>query len=240
MHQKEMLHLEICKEPVDSKLYMFLAEAYKSELNEKSAVELLHILGQIRIDAGETQSITDQLQESLQQITADPGKNLLPLGIEYMNIFRGTGPNPVFLYEAVHRSEEGLIFEAPYFEVKSCYEKSGFAAEPDWTDPEDHISVECYFLDFLSEGIEQAHTNDDLKQETFLQSQRDAFLQEHFLQWVPQFSEQVIQNTSQDFYRQVGLLTRAICKQVALNVDSPALNGLIKLGGNKDGNVKYE
>jgi putative dimethyl sulfoxide reductase chaperone len=221
-----MLHLEICEEPVNSKLYMFLAEAYKSELNEKSAVKLLHIIRQIPIDAGETQSILDQLQESLLQITADPCKNLLALGIEYMNTFRGTGPNPVFLYEAVHRSADGLIFEEPYFEVKSRYEKSGFTVEPDWMDPEDHISVECQFLIFLGERIEQAYANGDFKQETLWQKQRDAFLQEHFIHWVPQFSEQVIHNTSHEFYRQVGLLTQNICKQIS-NVDSPALAGKI-------------
>lgn len=219
--------METNREPIGPNLYNFLAEAYKSELNEKGAVKLLHILEQIRLDADEIQSVLKQLQESLVQISADPGNKLLPLGIEYMNIFRGAGPNPVYLYEAVQRSVEGLIFEEPYFQVKACYEKSGFASDPDWIDPEDHISMECNFLAFLSDRIANANTNGDFDIATLLQVQRDAFLRDHFLNWVPQLSVKVIQYTSHDFYKQVGHLTQAVCRQISSNIDSPALTGLI-------------
>lgn len=219
--------METNREPVDPTLYNLLAEVYKSELKKESVVKLLQFLEHTQPDAYEIQSMLDQLQESLENISQDPDNKLLPLGIEYMNIFRGAGPNPVYLYEAVQRSLEGLIFEEPYFEVKACYKKSGFACDPDWTDPEDHISIECNFLTFLSDRITQAQTNGDFDQATILLEQRNAFLREHFLQWVPRFSEQVIQNTSHDFYRQVGILTQAVCRRISSNVDSPALAGLI-------------
>jgi anaerobic dimethyl sulfoxide reductase subunit A len=216
--------LETNRELVDPTLYNFLAEAYKSELKKESVVKLLQISDQIQTDAYEIQSMVNQLQELLVDVLKDPNNKLLPLGIEYMNIFRGAGPNPVYLYEAVQRSVEGLIFEEPYFEVKACYEKSGFASDLDWTDPEDHISIECSFLAFLSDRITQAQINCEFDQAAILQKQRNDFLRQHFLQWVPRFSEQVIHNTSHDFYRHIGLLTQTVCNQISFNFQPLTVN----------------
>lgn len=206
-------------EPINTKIFIFLAEAYESELNKKRTLKLLHLLEQIGTDVQEIQFVLNQLKESLVQISANMEKSLLPLGIEYTNIFRGTGQKSVFLYEAVHRSQEGLMYEAPFFEVKSCYEKFGFETEPDWVEPEDHISVECQYLAFLSEKMAQGHDDGDLKKETFWQEQKNHFAREHFLQWVPQVSMQVIQNTSSDFYKELGILTEAVCKQLSSDIN---------------------
>lgn len=202
-------------ERIKSKIYTFLAEAYKSELTEERIVELVHILEQIQTDVPEFIPVLNELKEYLVRIKADAENALLPLGIEYMNIFRGAGDKSVFLYEAVHRSEEGLMYEAPYFEVKAFYDKLGFEVEPDWIEPEDHISVECNFLAFLSDSIAQGRAEGDIDKQTFVEEQRNAFLREHFLKWVPQFSTQVVQHTSQAFYKQLGMLTAAICEQIS-------------------------
>lgn len=207
--------MEYNKEPITPELYTFLAEAYKSELNEKRLNKLLHLLEQIWADVPENQAMLNQLKDSLAKIAADKQNCLLPLGIEYMNIFRGAGPNPVFLYEAVHRTKEGLMYEGPYFEVKSCYEESDFETEPDWVEPEDHLSIECQFLAFLSEKIAQEHDKGDWTKETVWQKRKNDFIQQHFLQWVPELSRQLIQNTSQDFYKQLGILTNTVCQQLS-------------------------
>jgi TorA maturation chaperone TorD len=198
-------------------LYTVLAEAYKYELNEQRLGGLLELLEQIQADEPELQAIVNNLKESLQVVTIDRENGLLSLGIEYMNIFRGAGSNPVFLYEAVHRSEDGLMYEEPYFEVKAAYEKLGFEIEADWIEPDDHLAVECQFLAYLGEQVEQERTFGDGEKLTFLCQQREGFLRDHFLTWVPEFSEQLLQNTSHNFYEQVARLTKYICKKVSIN-----------------------
>lgn len=202
-------------ETINPKLYTFLAEAYKSELTEERIVKLIEILEQIQTNVPEFIYVLNELKEYLELIKVDSKNALLPLGIEYMQIFRGAGEKSVFLYEAVHRSEEGLMYEAPYFEVKAIYNQLGFEVEPGWIEPEDHISVQCNFLAFLSDSIARRRAEGDIEMQTFLEEQRDAFLREHFLKWVPQFSTQVVQNTSQAFYKELGILTAAICEHIS-------------------------
>ncbi|HEX3011250.1 MAG TPA: molecular chaperone TorD family protein [Syntrophomonadaceae bacterium] len=207
--------MEYCKEPIPPELYAFLAEAYKSELNEERSIKLLNLLEQIQTDVPQIQTALNELEGYLAQIALNTVNNLLPLGIEYMNLFRGAGHTPVFLYEAVHLSGEGLMYEAPYFEVKEFYENCGFEIEPGWIEPEDHISVECQFMNFMCKRILKQHDIGDTELETILQKQRDDFLREHFLKWVPQFSVQVICNTSNEFYKQLGILTESICQHAS-------------------------
>lgn|GEM_PF-2601818 len=220
MNQKGVeMRLEYGNEGIAQELFTFLAESYKSELNEGRLIKLLHILEPIQTDEPEIQNILAEMKGSLVRITADTNKSLLQLGIEYMSLFRGTGPNPVFLYEAVNLGGEGLMYDEPYFEVKNFYADCGFEPEPDWIEPEDHISVECKYLAFLSEKMVQEHDDGDLEQAAFWQEQKNDFVREHFLQWVPQLSEQVIHNTSQVFYKQLGILTEAVCRRLSSDIN---------------------
>lgn len=212
------MRLEHGNETAAQELFTFLAESYKSELNEGRLIKLLHTLEQIQTDEPEIQNILTEMKGSLVRITADTNTSLLQLGIEYMNLFRGTAPNPVFLYEAVNLGGEGLMYDEPYFEVKSFYEDCGFETEPDWIEPEDHISVECQFLAFLYESTLQQYAKGDTQQAALLKEQTDEFLSKHFLKWVPQFSSQVIHNASNEFYRQLGVLTASICHRTSVNM----------------------
>lgn len=212
--------MDISKEMLNSVLYSFLAEAYKSELNEKKADNLLNILNKVENSEPLIQDIINSLKESLENIKANPQYCLLPLGIEYMNIFRGAGPKSVFLYEAVNRSEEGLLFESPYFEVKAFYDQFGFTMEPDWVEPEDHLSIECGFLAFISRKILESHARGDFEQEDYLKQKRQMFLEEHLLKWVPELSGKIIENTSPGFYNQLGNLTESFCQQISSTMNS--------------------
>lgn len=131
-------------------------------------------------DVPQIQTALNELEGYLAQITSNTENNLLPLGIEYMNLFRGAGHTPVFLYEAVYLSGEGLMYEVPYFEVKELYENCGFEIEPGWIEPEDNNSIKCQFMNFMYKRILKEHDIGDAEQETILQKQRDDFLREHF------------------------------------------------------------
>jgi TorA maturation chaperone TorD len=210
---------------VDPRLYEFLAEVYQGELNRDAVARLSQILASIPpvADANQAQPLR-LLEQTLEQIAAEPEKQLLLLGIEYTNLFRGTGPRPVYLYEAVQRSEEGLMYEGPYFEVRACYETTGFAAAAG-TAPEDHLAVELRYVSFLDGQIEQARAQQDFDQETWIKAQRESFLREHLLQWVPPCSAALMANAELAFYRQAGELTQAVCAQLYTQINAPAENG---------------
>jgi TorA maturation chaperone TorD len=200
-------------EMISAELYAVLAEAYKQEMNEQALARFMQLVEQIQTSEPELQAIINNLKESLSAITVDREKGLLSMGIEYMNIFRGAGSNPVFLYEAVHRSEGGLLYEEPYFEVKAAYKKLGFKMETGWIEPDDHLAAECLFLAYLGMQIEREQMSGDENTLAFLRQQREAFLRQHFLVWVPKFSEQLLQHTLHNFYKQIAILTRYVCEQ---------------------------
>jgi len=70
------------------------------------------------------------------------------LKFEYADLFLNAGENPVLPYESFYINREPTLYGEPLFQMREILKKHGLHKNPEFLEPEDHISVE---LDFLAE-----------------------------------------------------------------------------------------
>ena len=70
------------------------------------------------------------------------------LKYEYADLFLNAGDNPVLPYESFYADREPTIYGEPLFQMREYLRKHGLHKDPDYPEPEDHVSVE---FDFLAE-----------------------------------------------------------------------------------------
>jgi TorA maturation chaperone TorD len=138
------------------------------------------------------------LDEALLGLPAEIGGALLDdLAADYADIYLNYGvraaPN-----ESVWLDEDNLAMQAPMFEVRSLYQRHGLQV-PDWRRrADDHLVHELQFLAHLLDP----NTGDTL-------GEAAAFLDEHLLLWLPDFSARVAQRCATPFYAGVAAVTSA-------------------------------
>ncbi len=70
------------------------------------------------------------------------------LKFEYADLFLNAGENPVLPYESFYADREPTLYGETLFQMRELLRKHGLHKDPDYLEPEDHISVE---FDFLAE-----------------------------------------------------------------------------------------
>jgi TorA maturation chaperone TorD len=110
--------------------------------------------------------------------------------------------------ESVWVDEEGLERQEPMFQVRDCYRRHGLEAS-DWRHlPDDHLSLQLWFLAFLfHEGARDVSTADGL-------GEAARFMDEHLLRWLPMFSERVSSHCESPYFTGLALLTDAYCSEI--------------------------
>lgn len=132
---------------------------------------------------------------------ADPQAVAARLRQEFVTLFEGPGAMIAPPWESVYRTEEQLLFGPTTFKVRLYYRRWGLGLPEAGREPEDHITLELEFLNFLLEqGAEH---------------ERSAFLREHLLTWVPQFCSLVEDGAESRFYQGVAKLLLGYIKAEA-------------------------
>jgi TorA maturation chaperone TorD len=111
---------------------------------------------------------------------------------------------------------EGILYGNATMDVIERYAQFGFVKERSFTEPCDHIALECAFMAAL--GMElAAHASSgnrcELKRLVDAQSN---FLQFHMARWVPGWAEKVKEAAGTDFYKAVADLA---CSLIAADRD---------------------
>lgn len=124
------------------------------------------------------------------------------LACDYAKVFLGAGEtkgNAAFPYESVYTSAEKLVMQEAWVEVKKIYQNQGLALNTEMADiKEDHLAMELKFMCRLAQKEpQQAH----------LQEQQ-TFLQNHLLNWIDDFAQDVAKFSQTDFYKGAALLTK--------------------------------
>ena len=115
-------------------------------------------------------------------------QNEQALQVEYAHLF--LLPEGVKPYESVYRSREPLMRQESWEQVKRFYRENGLAPDLSQLHPEDHASVELACMAYLAE-----HDTERTVQ--------NKFLEQHLLQWLPDFLRDLKQNPYAEFYQLV-------------------------------------
>ena len=112
-----------------------------------------------------------------------------------------------FPYESVYTSEGGLMMQEAYAEVLHVYRNAGFAKNPGFKEPEDHLAVELAFMALLcGRAVEALRAGDEAGAERQLRAQRE-FLCDHLLNWIDRFTADVRKAAEDGFYFDLATFT---------------------------------
>lgn len=147
------------------------------------------------------------------------------LAIEFTRLFRGIkeGYSPPPPYESVYRGE-GRVMGKYTIIVMRKYLQHGFIVLDEYAGPQDYIGVELKFMSFLCYNEMKAWENNDQKNgKKYINKERE-FLEEHIIQWIPNFCKIIERNSREEFYRGVAKLTREF-----LRTDLESIDLILKL-----------
>lgn len=145
-----------------------------------------------------------ELSSTLETLKKDDDKVLLELAKSYARLFLGAGQKIVPLWESVYLSPKGILYQEPFFNVLEEYSRFGFKKREDYKEPEDHLSVELYFMKKLTE--KQCEVMEESLLNDLIISQLN-FLEKHLLRWIPRFVEELEEQDSLGFYK---LMSKAL------------------------------
>ncbi len=130
------------------------------------------------------------------------------LGLEHTRLFIGPYRLPAPPYESVYRTDERLVMQQPTIEVRKAYRNAGLEIKGIHTNPDDNISAELEFMEYLCDKTASSLKNQDTHEAMKHTELQQKFLEEHLNKWIPAFADDIIKNTEQDFYRGAALLLR--------------------------------
>ena len=172
------------------RVYDFLSRCFASEVDEALVKECADGWS-VAFDDG---SLTEAFSKVRSAIAACDTAGIEDLAVDFDRVFFGMGPltaEKAFPYESVYTSDGGLMMQDAYSSAVVEYREAGFAKNPSFTEPEDHIAVELAYVAARCERAAAALARGDQQAaEAELRAQR-AFLVAPLLSWVDRFAADV-------------------------------------------------
>jgi len=172
-------------------VYRFLSVLYHDEISPDLLAKLTEkeFVKQLRAAARECKfsDLGKGLLKMAKYLSRSHADLYRELRFEYADLFLNAGPNPVLPYESVHATGEPVLMQPSVFEVRAAYRRAGVHKSEDYKEVDDYIAVELEFVRFLLE-------NDDA------QAAAD-FINDHLLNWLPDFHAAFYTATGLDFYK---------------------------------------
>jgi TorA maturation chaperone TorD len=190
--------------------YVFLSCIYREEVTPELLRELIkgNALGGQEGVMG-----TEVLGKYLSKLRgSDLQEAAEKLAVEYAGLFLNAGERPVFPYESVYTSPDGLLMQEARDDVVRDYARKGLQRFKTHGEPEDHIAVELEFMSLLcEEAVHALQAGDAPGYVASLRTQQE-FLEKHLLVWCPKFCVDLAGASYSDFYSGVAVLTRSFLR----------------------------
>jgi anaerobic sulfite reductase subunit A len=128
---------------------------------------------------------------------------------EYTRLFLGPPVAIIPPYESVYRckTREGTPERVSILlKVKRDYRGAGISKSKAYKEPEDHIAFELRFMHYLCE--EELKAVDDRRHIRDCLTLQREFMNEHLLQWVPVFCDDILECEQAEFYKCIAKITK--------------------------------
>ncbi|BCB96220.1 dehydrogenase [Dissulfurispira thermophila] len=184
---------------------VFLREPTKELVTDISNISL----------SEEEEEADDEINHGL-KIMIDSAKNNLhrldewleELALEYARLFIGPKNPPAVPYASFYLSESHSLMTEETIDVRKRYLEANMAVKNLYSIPDDHIGIELEFIYYLTQKIIELFEQGQREDASRLFEIRSNFLSEHVSQWVPFFSDKVLDSTQEDFYKGAALILR--------------------------------
>ena len=135
------------------------------------------------------------------------GNDLLDLQVEYSRLFLGPFKPVLYPSESIflgRSHEEGTDVQR----VDHIFRQEGLALSPQFKDLPDHISVDFEFMSYLCSKEIEADDSLGATASLACRLRQQSFLDNHIINWVPAFAEQLERVAQIEFYRELANFTR--------------------------------
>lgn len=143
------------------------------------------------------------------------------LAAQYTVLFDVPGRYRVQPYESLYRRRDGEVMGHCATAVIGFYQNEGLQLSPDFKDLPDHLAAEMEFMTYLCTQESEAWGAARLEDVTDWRAKQRRFLEQHVLQWVPEFCRQVTRAASAPFYVCMANLARVFITWERDNVVAP-------------------
>lgn len=170
--------------------------------------------------------------------SAERAKTALNGSIEKVELAVATDYAAVFLgitqhknkfaspYESVYMSNSRLVMQDARDQVLACYREQGLASKESLHEPEDHIYLELQFVGELSERTVGKIREGNVPGVIELASYQSKFIEDHLLNWIPDFVQNIEKYAKSAFYPAVGT-----CMLTSIQADRHYLDELCDAAG---------
>jgi len=154
--------------------------------------------------SSESSLFLDELKKAINEIDTASDTELEALLWEYTCLFIGPYKLPCPPWESVYTSPKRLMMQDAAAQVQELYDQAGLSINTAEVMP-DHIGVE---LNFLAVMLERTHSDTSSKDEHV--NMTGQFLNEHLLNWSPNFTRDMENAAETPLYRALARATRKI------------------------------
>ena len=135
------------------------------------------------------------------------------LAVDYARLFLGAATGSICPSESSYR--DGRLFGEHTTEVRQFYARCGFATDDSFTEPDDHIAVECYFMAILAGSSLAVWHDRNYGISPFQDHIRHqlVFLKEHLSQWIETWAADVQNLSVSEFFKAVADLAVVVVKK---------------------------
>ena len=132
------------------------------------------------------------------------------LSVDFTRCFIGRGLDSysaAYPFESVYTSEKRLLMQDARDDVLAIYRSCGLDKDEGWTEGEDHISVECEFMQVLCNRTAEAlEVGNEKRANQLIRTQRN-FLTDHMCAWVRMMTADLKRFAQTDMYQGLAFLT---------------------------------
>lgn len=192
-------------------VYGFLSRCYEVEIDAAFAEQVAERFS----FSSDDPVLTESLDAMKRDLADQSPEHLEQLAVVFNRVFFGMGPRTAqkaFPYESVYTSSEGLMMQEAYSKAVSAYREERLAKNPAFPEPEDHLAVECAFMQNLCERAVAALERGDEQEAERLFAEQRAFLGNHLLTWIDRFAADARESAESGFYKELATFTEAFLK----------------------------
>lgn len=134
------------------------------------------------------------------------------LTCDYTCLFIGPGKLPAPPWESVYVTGQDVIFQESTLEVRNAYRKEGYLPVGYPKVADDHVAIECSFIQKLAENASMAFQDGDVTECRRLLEVQTSFLEGHLLRWLPCFADRIGKQTrAGQFYPTIARCLAEFC-----------------------------
>ena len=202
---------------IRSKTYWFLSTLYLVRPDAGFLEDLKLKLSEFSDQSDELAELIELIRETLEGDTKTLSQKL---AVEFTRLFRGIkkGYSPPPPYESVYRGE-GRVMGETTLAVMKFYSEAGFGIVEEGEGPQDYIGVELKFMSLLCYREMESWKNERMPEGGRYLELEKRFLDEHILQWVPDFCRRVEAEAREEFYAAVARLTEEFIRLDSENLE---------------------